>query len=171
MPPYEAATTSPPFSAPARDDAGDGRGREIGPVGEDDDRRIGPVRQRGETAAERCARPALPVRAADDTSAMVRIRFERVRALDHDDLVHRRPGQPVEDVVDQQLLLGSAESRRRSGGEDDRADHVDAAVTCSTTHDPGRCAVAGRRDRRTCRSARHGDPADDMADDGVVGRE
>ena len=75
---HEAA----PFGPPGVDDALDGGGGEIRPVGEHDDRRLVLGAELLETARERRTRATLPSRTGDDPSG----RLERVRPGYHDDL-------------------------------------------------------------------------------------
>src|SRR5688572_30912918 len=95
--------------APRREHTLDRRRGEVGAVREHDHGRLDAVVERGETAAERRARPALPVRAVDRA-------LERVRSRDDDDLIDSR--QPLEDGGEEEALLRRAEPRRRPGGED-----------------------------------------------------
>ena len=76
---------------------------------------------------------------------MVTPRLELVRALHDDDLVDGALGEATEDPGQEEVLLGGAEARRRTGREDDRRDpgHVDDAVTDSTTIGCSGCSVAG----------------------------
>ena len=104
--------------APGADHALDGLRSEIGPVGQDDDRRLGVRSQRLEAAAERGAGAALPLGTADDA----RIGVDVVRAEHDDDVVHGAPTHPLEHVGEEKPLLGGTEARRRPGGEDDRPD-------------------------------------------------
>ena len=88
-----------------------------------DDRRLDVVLERAEPAAERRARPALPVRAADEPDTDLRRDVTKVvRALDHDDLVHRALRDPLEHAREEEALLRGAEARRGAGGEHDRGD-------------------------------------------------
>ena len=151
--------------SPARD-----RGRRLRAtgqaVGQDDDRSLGAGMQVARPQRSHAPGPRSqsgqrrPERAGTEW-------VERVRALDHDDLVHRRLGQPGEDVVDHSCCF-EREPRRRSGGEDDRGDHDDAAVMVHD-HDPGRRAVGSAGSPTSDPSTTC--TADDVADDGVVGRE
>ena len=54
-----------------------------------------------------------------------------MRAGDDDDRVEAR--QPLEHGGEQDALLGRAEPRRRTGGEDDACDHVATTLTFSIT--------------------------------------
>ena len=68
MPPLAAVRRRDDGAAvptPVGDDPRDRRGRELGPVGQDHDGRLDVVREGGEPAAQRRARPALPVGAAN----------------------------------------------------------------------------------------------------------
>jgi hypothetical protein len=110
--------------APSVQDALDGLGSEIGPICEDDDRRLRLRPERGQAAAERGARAALPFRTVDDARSR---HGEVVGAGDDHDLVHGTPAKPLEDTGKQEALLGAAEARRRSGREDDSGDQPTAA--------------------------------------------
>ena len=115
---------------PGGDDPLDRLGREVGPVGEDDDRGLDVVVELLEAARERCARAALPAGARDDAGG----RLERVRSGDDHDLVHRALLQALEHLGQQQALLRRAEARRLTGGEHDRGDaHDSSTVTDSIT--------------------------------------
>lgn len=106
--------------APGGDDALHGLRREIGPVGEEDDRRLDVRRERLEPAAERRAGPALPIGAANDPG----VGFHVVRAEDDDDLVHRRAPHPFEHLRQEQPLLRRAEARRGPCREDDGGEQI-----------------------------------------------
>ena len=73
-------------ASPRPDHPLDRLGRELGPVREHHDRGLHRVPERREPAAERRPRPALPLRAPDDS----RVRLDLVRAEDDDDLPHGR---------------------------------------------------------------------------------
>jgi hypothetical protein len=118
--------------APGREHALDRRGCEAGPVGEHDH---GGLRvERGQAAAERGSRSSLPFRTADDA----RVRLDVVRAQDDHDLVDGGAPEPLEDLWQEEALLGRAEPRGRARSEDDAADQVQprserqAAVTFAT---------------------------------------
>ena len=105
---------------PGLDDPVDRARIELGPVGEDDDRGLGLGGQRGEAAAQRRARAALPVGAADALDV------ERVRAGHDDDAVDARCARPrrAPAAGAPAASAASAVARRRAGGEDDRVDHA-----------------------------------------------
>jgi hypothetical protein len=113
---------------PGPDDAVDRRRREVRAVGEDDDRRLGLVRERQEAAAERRARAALPVGAQHDRRA----RLEGVGARDDDHLVHGGGAHPRQHLLDQEPLLGRS-ARRGAGREHDGANHLLEIVICRMT--------------------------------------
>ena len=91
MPPYDAATTSPPPVAPAVDHPPDGLGSETRPVGEDDDSGLDVVPERRKPAPQRRAQPPLPLRAGDEACPTLQHTVAKsVCPLDHDDLVEGR---------------------------------------------------------------------------------
>ena len=119
--------------APVVEHSLDGLRREIGPVGKDDHGRLDVSPERREAAAERRPRPALPLRAADDSRL---VGSELIGALDHDDLVHRRFAEPLEHVREKDALLRAPEPRRLACREDDRGDahrQLSPTVTVFTT--------------------------------------
>ena len=83
VPPYVAATTGPAPARQAGDHAVDGLGREVRPVAEDDDRGLGLLVERVQAAAQRSARPALPVATVDGRRA----RLDLVRTEDDEHAV------------------------------------------------------------------------------------
>ena len=107
-----------PPRAPLLDDAVDRRRREIGPVGEDDDRRFDLRAESREAAAERRSRPELPLGTADGPLAGL----ELVRAEDDDDLVDSAPPNALQHGLEQKLLLRRAEAGGGSRREDDGGD-------------------------------------------------
>ena len=92
--------------------------RELRAVDEHDDRRLDIRSERSQTAPERCARPELPVRAANDALA----RGDLVRAENDHDLVDAARAHALEDGLEQEALLRRAEARRGSGCKDDGGD-------------------------------------------------
>ncbi len=134
--------------APGREDALDRRRREVGPVGEDDDRGLRAGGERGEPAAQRRARAELPVGARDDPRAG---RLQRVGARDDDDVVDGRLAEALQHARQKQVLLRRPEPGRRA-----RREH-DGPYVSPRGHAPGsdprswRCAavrpVDGRRPR------------------------
>ena len=146
VPPYEAATTSPPSARQLADDAADRRSREPRPVREHDDRSLDVVAQRREAAPERGAGAVGPAGAAHESGPTVQHPLaQRVGALDDDDLVDRRPLEALEHAWQQQLLLRRAEPGRGAGGQHDRGDaaHDEDAVTDSITTGWSGCSVCG----------------------------
>lgn len=112
--------TAPPGVQHSRD----GLGSEIRPVREHDDRRLGLRPERGQTAAERSSRSALPVGTVDDARSSS---LQVVGTGNDHDLVHRTLLEPLEDTGKQEALLGAAEAGRRPGREDDGGDQPTAA--------------------------------------------
>jgi hypothetical protein len=112
----------PSTVSPRCHDALDRGRREVRAVGEDDDRRVGVVAERGEPAAKRRSRAPLPAGTVDDALADV---GQGVRAGDDDDLADplRRP-HTVEDAGQEKRLLRRAEPACRARSEHNRADHV-----------------------------------------------
>ena len=100
--------------APGGDDALDCLRREVGAVGEHDHRGVGV--QPGQATAQGGPGASFPVGAPDDP----RVGLDVVGAQDDDDLVHRRPPEPLQDLRQEQPLLRRAEARRRAGREDNR---------------------------------------------------
>jgi hypothetical protein len=102
--------------APSGDHAIDRGGRQVGAVGED---HSGCPRLRGkrsQPAAQGGTGPDGPVLAAHDSLG----RLQLIRPCDDDDLADRRAQtDAADDLVEQQRLLGPAEPRGRTGGEDD----------------------------------------------------
>ena len=105
--------------APRVEDAVDGRGREVRPVREADDRGLGVRVEGSQAAAKRRSGPPLPLAARDDAGALD---VELVRAGDDDDVVDARSPETLEDAGEEEALLRPAEARPGSGGEDDRRD-------------------------------------------------
>ncbi len=106
--------------APGLDDAID-RGRiEVGAVGEEDDRGVGSRVECRQPAAQRCTRTVRPFRTADEP----RIGVDVVGA-EHDDQVAElaRPAGTLDDLAEEELLLGGAEAAGRPGRENDGCDH------------------------------------------------
>jgi hypothetical protein len=101
--------------APRLDDSVDGTRIEVGPIGENDERRIGIIRQRGKSAAQRRTGPALPL------GAMDAVDVERVRAADDDHWVRLQRFEHTREQLDL-LRRRRAVARRRSGGENDGVD-------------------------------------------------
>ena len=88
--------------APYVDDAVDGSRIEIGPVAEDDHRSFDVVGERGQAAAKRRPRAALPIRTVDGS----RPRLDLVRAENDDDLADLRTGaHALEHRLEQDGLL------------------------------------------------------------------
>src|SRR5438046_116163 len=87
--------------APGADDALDRRWGEVGAVREHDHGCFDVRAERLETATQRRARTALPVRAAHDAS----VGLDLVRAEHDDDLLDRRAAKPVEHLGHEQTLL------------------------------------------------------------------
>ena len=78
----------------------------VGPVSEDDDRRVDLLAERVETAAQRRSRTALPVRAVHDPC----MDLDVVCAEDDNDVVHRARAHPLEDSRQKNMLLWCPES-------------------------------------------------------------
>ena len=152
--------------APGVHDSLDRLGAQVGAVREHDDRRLRPLGQRLEPAAERCARPALPGLAARDAGRPGGVRVERIGALDHDDLVDRARRQSREHLGQSSRCFGVPNrdaSRRR--GRRRRSGFRDGDVL--DQHRLGRPLLL---------IAEHSDQIDDVeavgdaADDGVLRR-
>lgn len=111
-------------AAPAFQHALDRLRSEIGPIGENDDRRLRFRPERSQATAERGTRAALPFGTVDDARSR---RVEVVGPGDDHDLVHGTLAKPLEDTGEQEALLGAAEARRRSGRKDDGRDQPTAA--------------------------------------------
>ena len=145
--------------APGCDDAVDRRRGELRPVGEHDHRRLDLRAERGEPAAERGARPALPVRAGDGA-------FELVRTRDDHDLIDA--AESLEHGGEEQALLRRAEPRRGAGREDDGSDQ-DSLNRDALDHDRHRGRPVAGPERVDRLDRLH--PLRDLADDGVLGRQ
>ena len=76
-----------------RQDADDGLRRQLGAVGEDDHGRLRLGREGGQPAAERRARPELPVGAGDHARA---VHLQRIRPGHDDDVADGRLREPRE---------------------------------------------------------------------------
>src|SRR5829696_1610397 len=90
------------------------------PVRQTDDRGFGRRGKIRETAAERHARPALPVGALDHPGAFG---LEEVRARDYDDLLDRARPHALEDAREEEALLRGAEAGGRASRQHHRGDH------------------------------------------------
>jgi hypothetical protein len=106
--------------APGGHDAVDRLRSEVGAVGEHDDGGFDVGTEGLETAAERGARPSLPVRAVDGVGTGL----DRVCAENDDNLIDgARAVHAREHRFEQNPLLRGAESRRGAGSQNDRRDH------------------------------------------------
>ena len=140
---------------PLGEHALDRRGREVRPVGEDDDGSFDVFAERGEPAAQRRARAARPLGALDDTTpSTVLGTLELVGACDDDDLVDRGRARAARARAGAGCAAWgcrTATPRPRRGRPRRRGP---SALGDGDARDDDRAATAGRRRRRERRCAR-----------------
>src|SRR5947208_3975846 len=113
---------------------------ELGSVGEYDEGRVDVVAERSEPAAQRRARPALPVWAAHDAHRETEL-VERVGALDHDDLADRGLREALEHGGQEDELLRRAVAGRRARRQHDGPDQEIVTVACSISTTSVGCSL------------------------------